>query len=63
MRGGTLRFQAQYLRRIRVPDPTSMSPDVCSRLRQAFRVRDRGAATDAAMDAYHLARVSVPASA
>ena len=28
MRGGTLRFQAQYLRRIRVPDPASMSGTV-----------------------------------
>ena len=31
MRGGTLRFQAQYLRRIRVPDPASLSEDVRER--------------------------------
>jgi adenine-specific DNA-methyltransferase len=54
MRGGTLRFQAQYLRRIRVPDPASMAPDVCSRLRRAFQARDRAGATAAALEAYHL---------
>jgi hypothetical protein len=54
MRGGTLRFQAQYLRRIRVPDPASMAEDVRERLRQAFRSRDAAAATGAAIDAYDI---------
>ena len=52
MRGGTLRFQAQYLRRIRVPDPDALPEDRCGRLRQAFRTRDADAATDAAIEAY-----------
>ena len=52
MRGGTLRFQAQYLRRIRVPDPASLSPEVNDRLVQAFRSRDTDAATMAAAEAY-----------
>lgn len=55
MRGGTLRFQAQYLRRIRVPDPDSLPEPVSGHLRQAFRARDRGAATAAAIEAYGIA--------
>lgn len=54
MRGGTLRFQAQYLRRIRVPDPSQVSEEVMARLRDAFRSRDRSAATSAAIEAYKL---------
>jgi hypothetical protein len=54
MRGGTLRFQAQYLRRIRVPDPADLTESVSEALREAFRNRDRAAATDAAIDAYRL---------
>lgn len=52
MRGGTLRFQAQYLRQIRVPDPDSIDPSVAECLRAAFRERDVDAATKAAADAY-----------
>ncbi len=52
MRGGTLRFQAQYLRRIRVPEPTSIDRPVLERLRKAFRARDAQAATKAAIEAY-----------
>ena len=52
MRGGTLRFQAQYLRRIRVPDPASLPEDVQERLRRAFRSRDAAAATHVAIEAY-----------
>src|SRR5204862_3795297 len=48
MRGGTLRFQAQYLRRIRIPDPTAMTAGVHDRLREAFRRRDADAATTVA---------------
>jgi adenine-specific DNA-methyltransferase len=52
MRGGTLRFQAQYLRRIRVPEPDSIAPVVAQRLARAFDARDVDAATDAALQAY-----------
>jgi adenine-specific DNA-methyltransferase len=55
MRGGTLRFQAQYLRRIRVPDPASLPESVGDRLRQAFRSRDTAEATVAAIEAYGIA--------
>jgi hypothetical protein len=55
MRGGTLRFQAQYLRRIRVPDPDSLPEQVRDQLQQAFRARDRDAATAAAIKAYEVA--------
>ncbi|WP_275004130.1 Eco57I restriction-modification methylase domain-containing protein [Promicromonospora iranensis] len=54
MRGGTLRFQAQYLRKIRVPAPESIKPEIASRLKEAFRSRDRDAATVAAEMAYEL---------
>lgn len=37
MRGGTLRFQAQYLRKITVPRPEAIPDDIASRLRDAFR--------------------------
>ncbi|MCY4136009.1 MAG: N-6 DNA methylase [bacterium] len=52
MRGGTYRFQAQYLRKIRVPAPDSISPGLKERLRSAFSGRDRRAATEAAAEAY-----------
>lgn len=41
MRGGYLRFQAQYLRRIRVPDPKTITRAQSDALRDAFRKRDR----------------------
>jgi adenine-specific DNA-methyltransferase len=52
MRGGYLRYQAQYLRRIRVPDPRRLSASAVDRLAAAFRARDRVAATDAALEIY-----------
>ncbi|MET8996087.1 Eco57I restriction-modification methylase domain-containing protein [Amycolatopsis sp. Hca4] len=52
MRGGTLRFQAQYLKKIRVPAPTAISGELADDLRRAFRVRDVEAATSAAARAY-----------
>jgi hypothetical protein len=54
MRGGTLRFQAQYLRRIHVPDPKLISGDIASILRDAFRSRDVAKATRAAIAAYDI---------
>lgn len=54
MRGGTLRFQAQYLRKITVPMPHTIPVEVAARLRDAFRASDRDAATLAAEEAYGL---------
>jgi adenine-specific DNA-methyltransferase len=54
MRGGYLRFQAQYLRRIRVPDPKNISPKLAETLRQAFDTQDFQLATRAAMEAYQI---------
>lgn len=52
MRGGYLRFQAQYLRRIRVPRPQDIAPDQANALRVAFAIRDRDAATAVALAIY-----------
>jgi hypothetical protein len=59
MRGGTLRFQAQYLRKIRVPTPASLAPNIADRLRQAHRAFDRDAATRAAEAAYGLSEGTI----
>ena len=52
MNGGTLRFQAQYLKRIRVPHPDEIDAAIADALRAAFRARDTDAATRAAAAAY-----------
>jgi adenine-specific DNA-methyltransferase len=52
MRGGYWRFQAQYLRRIRVPDPKALSNVQVEDLKDAFRQRDRTRATRVALDVY-----------
>ena len=54
MRNGTMRFQSQYLRMIRVPAPDGLSDAQRDALRQAFRDRDRAGATRAALQAYGL---------
>jgi adenine-specific DNA-methyltransferase len=54
MRGGTLRFQAQYLRRVRCPRPDDIAPETMSALAAAFRARDRAAATGAALQAFEM---------
>ena len=54
MRGGYLRFQAQYLRRIRVPRLADVDEGQRERLRRAFRGRDVGVATDIALELYGL---------
>lgn len=54
MRGGCYRFQAQYLRRIRVPDPESVSKREQRVLAMAFADRDVEAATSAALRLYGL---------
>ncbi|MFC9652358.1 Eco57I restriction-modification methylase domain-containing protein [Streptomyces sp. NPDC056937] len=57
MRGGTLRFQAQYLRKIRVPDPAAISESDQTALAEAFNKRDVKAATEAALRVYGLAEL------
>ena len=57
MRGGYLRFQAQYLRRIRVPQPESMSEDLKGQIRTAFRKRDFTALDELSRVAYGLLEI------
>lgn len=57
MSGGYLRFQAQYLRRIRVPRPEEIIADQAVELRQAFEERDPKAATAAALSVYGIGRI------
>ncbi|MCW5969636.1 MAG: Eco57I restriction-modification methylase domain-containing protein [Blastocatellales bacterium] len=52
MRGGYLRFQAQYLRKIRTPQPADISRAQAKELTRAFRKRDRNAASEIALDIY-----------
>lgn len=52
MRGGTLRFQDQYLRRIRVPRPGDISEEHRRALSQAFMERDVSTATEVAILVY-----------
>jgi hypothetical protein len=52
MRGGYLRFQAQYLRRIKVPRRDRLSATIAADLARAFETRDVELATAAAMAAY-----------
>ena len=54
MRGGTKRFQAQYLRLIHVPNPTDISKETADELRVAFETNDRETASRAAISAYGL---------
>jgi adenine-specific DNA-methyltransferase len=57
MRGGYLRFQAQYLRRIRLPEPDSIPEELQDGLRRAFRSRNFAAIDTLACVAYGLARI------
>lgn len=52
MRGGCYRFQAQYLRRIRVPEPAAVNAPLRQQLAVAFRDRDPERATAAAAAVY-----------
>lgn len=54
MRGGYYRFQAQYLRRIRVPRIQDITTDQATSLIEAFRRRDVALATHLALDIYHI---------
>lgn len=57
MRGGYLRFQAQYLRRIRLPRPMDVSVTQAEGLRHAFQQRDRELATRIAMQLYDITHI------
>lgn len=52
MRGGTLRFQAQYLKLVRIPRYSEVAIGVREGLREAFEARDREKATRFAEMAY-----------
>lgn len=55
MRGGTYRFQAQYLRRIRVPEISAVSSSSARALALAFNERNRDRANRVAVKLYGLA--------
>lgn len=57
MRGRTLRFQAQYLRRIRVPQQDKIGKTDRKALIEAFEQRDSAAATTIALRLYGLDRL------
>jgi hypothetical protein len=57
MRGGYLRFQAQYLRRIRLPHLKDVGAHAQASLAVAFAARDREAATLAALPLYGLSEL------
>lgn len=61
MRGGCYRFQAQYIRRIRVPAPESIPKAARSGLAAAFERRDREAASSVASELYGVDASSVAA--
>ena len=52
MRGGCYRFQAQYLRRIRVPSPRAIGKRDGASLVRAFESRDRQMASEVARRVY-----------
>jgi hypothetical protein len=52
MRGGTYRFQAQYIRKMRVPEPSTIDLPAQQGLVDAFRSRDVEAATALASSIY-----------
>lgn len=54
MRGDCYRFQAQYLRKIRVPEPSDLDASDSRALTRAFRRRDVEAATAIAARAMHI---------
>jgi hypothetical protein len=57
MRGGTLRLQAQYLRKIRLPDPDAIDSELQKKLVEAFRNDDREEANEVARIVYGLERI------
>jgi hypothetical protein len=61
MRGGYLRFQAQYLRRIRLPLWSTVSPEMRTALADAAQARDIAACNRAAFALYRLTESEVDA--
>jgi adenine-specific DNA-methyltransferase len=57
MSGGYLRFQSQYLRRIRVPHLKELDPRLAQEFAGAFETRDVRAATRAALRAYGIREI------
>lgn len=57
MRGGYLRFQAQYLRRIRLPSPKEIPSSLAKSIRFAFRKRDFEALDELALRAYGIEKL------
>lgn len=57
MRGSYLRFQAQYLRRICLPDPHDIEHELKERIRTAFRARDFAQLDKLALRAYRLKKL------
>jgi len=62
MRGGWLRFQAQYLRRIRVPRPSVIGQNASERLITAFRTRDVALANCVAFELYGIDHIPPPSA-
>ena len=56
MRGGYLRFQAQYLRRLRLPKWTAVNRKLRTRLTEAGRTRAIATCNQAALDLYEISR-------
>ena len=56
MRGGYLRFQAQYLRRIRLPYWQDMDETLKNALREAANRRDIASCNDAVFEFYGLSK-------
>jgi hypothetical protein len=61
MHGGFLRFQAQYLRRIRVPKWSDVATDIRHELISAAKVQDMVACNRAAFKLYDLSEMEVTA--
>ncbi|WP_437276639.1 Eco57I restriction-modification methylase domain-containing protein [Sorangium sp. So ce375] len=57
MRGGYLRFQAQYLRRIRLPSPKDIKQSLMKELAGAFRRRDFARLDELALRAYDIGKL------
>ena len=56
LRGGYLRFQAQYLRRIRIPHWSDVPPDIKQELLKAVKEKDIAASNAAVFELYHLTK-------
>ena len=54
MRGGYLRFQAQYLRKIRIPKWEDVNPDLRQRLANSSETKDRDSIREIVSELYRL---------